>query len=76
LPISPHPIRTGAITYLLNQGWPPEDVSERVDATVETIEQHYDKADPERRRQRLRNRMEERRRSLAEATDFTNNVTN
>ena len=73
---SPHPIRTGAITHLLNRGWPPEDVAERVDATVETIEQHYDKADPERRRQRLRNRMEDRRRSLAKQTDFSDNVTN
>ena len=67
---SPHPIRTGAITYLLNAGWPPEDVAERVNSSVETIEQHYDKADPEQRRQRLRDRMEDRRRSLVDNTDF------
>lgn len=67
---SPHRIRTGVITYLLNQGWPPEDVAERVNATVKTIEQHYDKADPEQRRQRLRDRMEERR-HLINSTDFT-----
>ena len=67
---SPHRIRTGVITYLLNQGWPPEDVAERVNATVKTIEEHYDKADPEQRRQRLRDRMEERR-SLIDSTPFT-----
>ena len=67
---SPHQIRTGAITYLLNAGWPPEDVAERVNSNVETIEQHYDKADPEERRRRLRDRMEDRRRSLVENTKF------
>jgi site-specific recombinase XerD len=67
---SPHPIRTGAITYLLNAGWPPEDVAERVNSSVETIEQHYDKADPEERRRRLRDRMEDRRRSLVVNTEF------
>jgi len=65
---SPHQIRTGAITFMLNQGWPPEDVAERVNAAVKTIEEHYDKADPEQRRQRLRDRMEDRRRSLVDDT--------
>ena len=65
---SPHQIRTGAITYMLNQGWPPEDVAERVNATVKTIEQHYDKSAPEKRRERLRDRMEDRRRSLVSTT--------
>jgi site-specific recombinase XerD len=67
---SPHQIRTGAITYLLNAGWPPEDVAERVNSAVETIEQHYDKADPEQRRRRMRDRMEDRRRSLVRKTEF------
>jgi len=71
---SPHQIRTGAITYLLNCGWPPEDVAERVNSAVATIEQHYDKADPEQRRQRLRDRMEDRRRSLVENTEFDNEI--
>lgn len=61
---SPHPIRTGAITWMLNRGWPPEDVAERVNADVRTIESHYDKADPEERRKRLHDRMEDRRRPL------------
>jgi len=68
---SPHQIRTGTVTYLLNQGWPPEDVAERVNSDVSTIEAHYDKADPEQRRQRLRERMEARRRHLVQTTDFT-----
>jgi len=63
---SPHQIRTGAVTWLLNKGWPPEDVAERVNASVKTIEQHYDKADPEERRRRLLDRMEDRRRSLVD----------
>ncbi|MFP8891504.1 tyrosine-type recombinase/integrase [Natrialbaceae archaeon A-CW2] len=67
---SPHRIRTGTITWLLNCGWPPEDVSERVNATVKTIEQHYDKADPEERRKRLRDRMEKRRRPLLAELDL------
>lgn len=67
---SPHQIRTGAITWFLNLGWPPEDVAERVNAAVKTIEQHYDKADPDERRRRLRDRMEDRRRSLVENLDI------
>jgi len=67
---SPHQIRTGTITWLLNRGWPPEDVAERVNATVKTIEQHYDKADPEERRRRLRDRMERRRRPLLEQLEI------
>ena len=63
---SPHRIRTGAITWFLNRGWPPEDVAERVNASVDTIEQHYDKADPDERRRRLRERMEDRRRKLVD----------
>ncbi|MDR5657308.1 site-specific integrase [Halodesulfurarchaeum sp. HSR-GB] len=61
---SPHQIRTGAITWMLNRGWPPEDVAARVNASVETIEQHYDKADLDQRRKRQRQRMEKRRRPL------------
>ena len=67
---SPHQIRTGTVTWLLNRGWPPEDVAERVNATVKTIEQHYDKADPDERRRRLRDRMEQRRRPLVDDFDI------
>jgi hypothetical protein len=57
---------------MLNNGWPPEDVAERVNASVKTIEQHYDKADPEQRRQRLRDRMEDRRRPLLDDLKVSN----
>lgn len=72
---SPHPIRTGAITWFLNRGWPPEDVAERVNATVKTIEQHYDKADRDERRRRLRDRMEKRRRPLVDQLDIDHDDT-
>jgi len=68
---SPHQIRTGTITWLLNLGWPPQDVAERVNATRKTIEEHYDKASPEERRRRQRERMEDRRRQLVNQLDFT-----
>ncbi|SER74801.1 tyrosine-type recombinase/integrase [Natrinema salaciae] len=70
---SPHQIRTGSITWFLNRGWPPEDVAERVNASVKTIEQHYDKADPHERRRRLRDRMEERRRPLVNQLSLSAN---
>lgn len=67
---SPHQVRTGAITWMLNRGWPPEDVAERVNASPKTIKRHYDHADPEERRRRLRERMEKRRRPLLEELDL------
>ena len=39
---SPHRIRTGAISNMREQGISVEDVAERVDATPETVRQHYD----------------------------------
>jgi hypothetical protein len=42
-----------------------------VNAEVSTIEQHYDKAAPEERFRRLRERMENRRRSLINDLDPT-----
>jgi hypothetical protein len=56
---SPHKIRTGSITWQLDLGIPPEVVANRVNASLETIEQHYDVADP-------RERMEKRRRPHVE----------
>jgi site-specific recombinase XerD len=52
---SPHKVRTGAISNMRECGIAPEDVSERVDATPETIRQHYDFSDE---LQRLENRRE------------------
>lgn len=53
---SPHQIRSGSITWQLNRGLRADVVSERVNASVDVIETHYDKASPidefEQRRQR------------------------
>ncbi|AFZ71438.1 tyrosine-type recombinase/integrase [Natronobacterium gregoryi] len=51
---SPHPIRTGAVTHMRDEGWPPEVVAERVNATPEVIREHYDHPDPIRRMQSRR----------------------
>lgn len=52
---SPHRLRTGSIQWQLDQGIAPEDVSDRVDASVDTIRRHYDVPDD-------REKMENRRR--------------
>lgn len=52
---SPHRIRTGSIQWQLDQGIALEDVSDRVDASVDTIRRHYDVPDD-------REKMENRRR--------------
>lgn len=41
---SPHAIRTGSITWQLLQGLEPEEVSERVNASPQTIHRYYYKA--------------------------------
>ncbi|WP_312907051.1 tyrosine-type recombinase/integrase [Natronosalvus caseinilyticus] len=56
---SPHPIRTGAITHMRDEGWPPEVVAERVNATPEVIRAHYDHPDPIRRMQSRREFLKE-----------------
>jgi site-specific recombinase XerD len=43
---APHHVRTGSITWQRNRGIPAEVVAERVNSSVDTIEQHYDKEDP------------------------------
>lgn len=44
---SPHTVRTGSITWQLNQGYPIERVAERVNATIAVIKQYYDQATAE-----------------------------
>jgi site-specific recombinase XerD len=53
--LSPHKVRTGAISNMRECGIAPEEVAARVDATPETIRQHYDFSDE---LQRLKNRRE------------------
>ncbi|WP_256403233.1 tyrosine-type recombinase/integrase [Halorubrum salinum] len=43
---SPHQIRSGSITWQLNRGMRADVVSERVNASVDVIEAHYDQASP------------------------------
>jgi site-specific recombinase XerD len=40
--VSLHPIRRGSITHHINEGWEKEILSERVDVSVEVLENHYD----------------------------------
>jgi integrase len=67
---SPHQVRTGSITYQLNIGFPPEVVANRVNASIQTIRDHYDKADKQERRRRQRRRMESDRRGYVQQMDF------
>jgi len=46
-----HPIRRGALTYHLNQGWPIEKVSEKCDVTENVLREHYDTRTHEDKRQ-------------------------
>lgn len=61
---SPHAIRTGSITWQLNSGVPIEVVSQRVNAGVDVIEEHYDKPSQEEIWRRRRQQMEQRRNHL------------
>lgn len=51
---SPHPIRSGSITWQLNCGLPPEVVSARVNADPTIIKKHYDQATALERMRRRR----------------------
>lgn len=59
---SPHPVRTGAITWMRHQGVPRDVVKDRANASERVIEQHYDKSDPvtemEQRRRRYASNLE------------------
>lgn len=55
---SPHRIRTGSITHHRDEGWPPEVLAERVNATPEVIRTHYDKPDLLKRMESRRSYME------------------
>lgn len=65
---SPHPVRTGSITWQLNSGIPIEVVSQRVNAGVDVIEEYYDKPSVDELWRRRRQQMESRR-------SYLNNLT-
>lgn len=66
---SPHPVRTGSITWQLNQGLPVEVVATRVNASPATIRRFYDKATD-------REEFEERRREVTSGLDIVDDGEN
>lgn len=58
-----HAIRTGSITWQRDLGFPPEVVADRVNASLRTIEQYYDKASK-------REKLERRRRPWVDQMDL------
>jgi site-specific recombinase XerD len=56
--VSPHPLRRSAITHHLNQDVPIELASERMNVSVDTLEEHYDARSQEEKRQVRRRRLE------------------
>ena len=56
--VSLHPIRRGSITNHINQGWPKEKLSERVDVSVAVLEKHYDARTEEKARKNRRQYLE------------------
>lgn len=60
---SPHQVRTGSITWQLNQGVPPQVVADRVNTSVAVLKRHYDK--PTKKEE-----MEERRREHLDRLSF------
>jgi len=54
--VSPHPIRRGAITHWLNEGHRKELISERMNVSVKTLDEHYD-ARTESEKRNLRREM-------------------
>ncbi|SNZ06086.1 Site-specific recombinase XerD [Natronoarchaeum philippinense] len=63
---SPHQVRTGSITWHRDRGIPMEVTAERVNASPDVIERHYDKASAVER-------MEKRRRKYVQDLDFGDN---
>jgi len=56
--VSPHPIRRSSITAHLNQDVPVQIASERMNVSVDTLENHYDARSEEEKRQVRRRRLQ------------------
>ncbi|MCU4972917.1 tyrosine-type recombinase/integrase [Halobacteria archaeon AArc-m2/3/4] len=56
--VAPHAVRSGSITYQRRQGVPPEIVSDRVNASEDVIEKHYDMRTHRDRMQQRRQHLE------------------
>jgi hypothetical protein len=52
--VANHAVRKGSITNHINEGWPKEALSERVDVGVDVLEKHYDFRTNEKQRQNRR----------------------
>lgn len=57
--VANHAIRKGSITHHINEGWPKEALSERVDVSVDVLEKHYDFRTNEKQRQNRRQYLHE-----------------
>lgn len=52
--VSPHPIRKGYVTYQRNEGWPTQELCDRVNMSPEVMDKHYDKASQDEKTERRR----------------------
>jgi site-specific recombinase XerD len=50
--VSPHSLRRGFVTHMRDQGADFDTIGERVDATPETLREHYDTPTPQEKRER------------------------
>lgn len=56
--VSPHPVRRSSITYWLNEGHSKELISDRMDVSVDVLEEHYDARSEEEKRELRRDMLE------------------
>jgi|APHM01.1.fsa_nt_gi hypothetical protein len=56
--VSPHPIRRSSIAHWLDEGDPEELLSDRMDVSVDVLEEHYDAPSEEQKRQLRRDMLD------------------